>query len=79
MYDTTEQLMFTQQQLMFMYYREQLMSSLCSFDQMFTSISQELSEVPFKIFLGSCLDAEFSFFLVAHQWSFSRVADIRLC
>jgi len=27
MYDTTEQLMFTQQQLMFMYYREQLMSS----------------------------------------------------
>jgi len=27
MYDTTEQLMFTQQQLMFMYYREKLMSS----------------------------------------------------
>jgi hypothetical protein len=27
MYDTTEQLMFTQQQLMFMYYREQQMSS----------------------------------------------------
>jgi len=27
MYVTTEQLMFTQQQLMFMYYREQLMSS----------------------------------------------------
>jgi hypothetical protein len=31
--------MFTQQQLMFMYYREQLMSSYSSFDQMFTSIS----------------------------------------